>query len=382
MRQGLAFLSVSLVAAFVFQPTATTDDLRSLLAPIREKYDLPALAGAIVTSHKLVATGAVGVRKYGTETPVTINDEFHLGSDTKAMTATLLALLVEEGKISWGTTLGESFPDLAKKMNPAYRRVTVEQMLAHRAGFSDQSWPDGKTFLDMHHLPGTPREQRQAYIAMILAEPQVNEPGIEYLYSNRSYAVAGAIAEKITNQSWEELMQKRIFGPLGMKTCGFGAMGTKGKINQPWQHKVNAGKHIAIEPGPLADNPAVIGPAGTVHCSILDWAKFIQAHLQAEQGESSPLKLKPATIKHLHTAPMGGNYGFGWLILERPWANGKALNHAGSNNQNYAVVWIAPAKDFAVLVMTNQADSGGETFKACDEAAWALIQRFLEKRSE
>ena len=112
MRQGLAFLNVSLVAAFVFQPTTTTDDLRSLLAPIREKYDLPALAGAIVTSHKLVATGAVGVRKYGTETPVTINDEFHLGSDTKAMTATLLALLVEEGKISWGTTLGESFPDL------------------------------------------------------------------------------------------------------------------------------------------------------------------------------------------------------------------------------------------------------------------------------
>ncbi len=308
---------------------------------------------------------------------MTINDEFHLGSDTKAMTATLLALLVDEGKLSWKSTLAELFPDLAKTMNPAYRQVTLEQMLAHRAGFSDQSWPQGKTFFDMHNLPGTPREQRQAYIAMVLAEPPVNEPGKAFLYSNRSYAVAGAVAEKVANQSWEKLMQARIFDPLGMTTCGFGAMGTAGKTDQPWQHKLAGGKHLPIGPGPLSDNPTVIAPAGTVHCSILDWAKFIQAHLQGEQGESSPLKLKPETIKYLHTAPMGGNYGFGWLITERSWAGGPALNHAGSNTQNYAVAWLAPGKDFAVLVMTNQADAGEETFKACDETASALIQKFL-----
>ena len=123
-----------------------------------------------------------------------------------------------------GTTLGESFPDLAKKMNPAYRRVTLEQMLAHRAGFSDQSRPDGKTFLDMHHLPGTPREQRQAYVAMILAEPQVNELGTEYLYSEPELCRSRRYCREDYNESWEELMQKRIFEPLGMKTCGFGAM--------------------------------------------------------------------------------------------------------------------------------------------------------------
>lgn len=172
-------------------------------------------------------------------------------------------------------------------------------------------------------------------------------------------------------------MQTRIFDPLGMTTCGFGAMGTAGKIDQPWQHKLIAGKHLPIDPGPLADNPAVIAPAGSVHCSILDWAKFIQIHLQGEQRQSGPLKLKPETIKYLHTAPIGGNYGFGWLILDRPWAGGRVLNHTGSNTQNYAVVWVAPAKDFAVLVMTNQADTGEETFRACDETASALIQKFL-----
>jgi CubicO group peptidase (beta-lactamase class C family) len=131
------------------------ENLNPLLEPLLKKYDLPALAGAIVTSKGLSAVGAVGVRKYGTDTPVTINDQFHLGSDTKAMTATMLATVVEEGKLSWNTTLEQVFPELAPKMDPAYRKVTLEQLLAHRAGFTDESWPQGKTFKDMHELPGT-----------------------------------------------------------------------------------------------------------------------------------------------------------------------------------------------------------------------------------
>jgi len=365
-------------ASFGLQGTSSPEDLKSLLEPIRQSHDLPALAGAIVTSKGLQAIGVVGVRKYGAGVPVTINDQFHLGSDTKAMTATLLAMYVEEGKLGWDWTLERIFPELASSMNPAYRRVTVEQLLAHRAGFTDASWPQGKTFTDMYELQGPPREQRWAYVKMILREPPVNEPGTKYLYSNRSYAVAGVIAEKMANAPWEELMHKRLFGPLKMSTCGFGAMGTPGKIDEPWQHRVAGTRHQPIEPGPRADNPPVIGPAGTVHCSMGDWAKFIQAHLRGELGESG--LLKPATFKYLHTSPYG-DYGFGWLLVQRPWAGGLALNHAGSNTQNFAIVWMAPLKDFAVLVMTNQADQQGETFKACDETAAALIQNFNKTKT-
>jgi CubicO group peptidase (beta-lactamase class C family) len=378
-------LSVRAGAPFAFFGTQTSnggEDLNSLLDPIRKKYDLPALAGAIVTSKGLVAVGAVGVRKYGTDSPVTVDDQFHLGSDTKAMTATMIATLVEEGKLSWSTTLEQAFPELAAKMYPAYKKVTLEQLLAHRSGFTDDSWPKGKTFQNMHGLPGTPREQRAAYVAMILAEPSRSEPGTTFLYSNRNYAVAGAIAEKIANDSWEDLMQRRIFDPLGMKSCGFGAMGTPGvtdpkKIDEPWQHTLLAlDVHRPIAPGPLADNPPAIGPAGTVHCSVIDWGKFVTAHLRGERGE--PGILKPETFKRLHTPAFDGDYAFGWLVANRSWAgDGPALNHAGSNNQNYAIVWMAPAKDFAVLVATNQA--GGETFNACDEAAYALIMHYLKQ---
>lgn len=374
---GIAFCTLALTPVSSSDSPATPENLNSLLQPILKKYELPALAGAIVTSKGLSAVGAVGVRKYGTDSPVTVNDQFHLGSDTKAMTATLLATLVEEGKLSWTTTLEQVFPQLSSKMNPAYRKVTLEQLLAHRAGLSEDSWPKGKTFSDMFKLSGTPREQRAAYVAMVLSEPPVSEPGSTFLYSNRSYAVAGAVAERIANDSWESLMQKRIFEPLGMSTCGFGAMGTSGKtdpkqIDQPWQHKLILTWHRAIEPGPQADNPPVIAPAGTVHCSVVDWGRFVTAHLRGERGESGILK--PSTFKYLHTAPFGGDYGFGWITVNRPWAGGRALNHAGSNTQNYAVVWIAPERDFAVLVATNQ----GDTFDACDAAASALILHFTQ----
>jgi CubicO group peptidase (beta-lactamase class C family) len=350
------------------------ENLNSLLEPIRQRYDLPALAGAIVTSRGLTAVGAVGVRKYGTDTPVTVDDQFHLGSDTKAMTATMLATLVEEGKLSWSTTIEQVFPELSVDMNPAYAKVTLEQLLAHRAGFTDESWPQGKNLQDMYQLPGSPREQRAAYVATVLREPPVSEPGSKFLYSNRSYAVAGAMAEKVADDSWENLMQKRIFQPLGMQTCGFGAMGTPGEIDQPWQHVLVGTSHTPIAPGPQADNAPVIGPAGTVHCSIGDWGKFVSAHLRGERGEAGILK--PETFKLLHTPSFGGDYAFGWLVVDRPWARGRALNHTGSNTQNFAVAWMAPARDFAVLIMTNQA--GGDTFSACDATAAALIQHFTK----
>jgi CubicO group peptidase (beta-lactamase class C family) len=346
-------------------------DLSSILKPILKKNDFPALAGAIVRSEGIVAVGAVGVRKYGTSTPVTINDKFHLGSDTKAMTATLLAMMVEAGKLEWTTSLAAALPELAATMDPAYRQVTLEQLMNHRAGFPAETAPRGMTLLDVHRLSGSPREQRSAYAQTILKEPPEVSPGTKFLYSNRSYAIAGVIAEKVAGRPWEDLMREWLFGPLGMASCGFGAMGTPGKLDEPLQHTLIFGMHRAIEPGPLADNPVAIAPAAEVHCSVVDWAKFVQAHLRGEKGEGG--SLSPRTFKKLHTPPYG-DYAFGWLVAERSWAGGRALTHGGSNTQNYADAWMAPIKDFGVLVMTNQ--GGDKAAKASDEAATALIKYF------
>lgn len=353
-------------------------DIRAMLEPIRAKYDLPALGGALVTSKELVSLGVVGVRKYGDPTPAERGDRFHLGSDTKSITATLVGMMVEQNKLQWTITLANLFPELKSAMQPAYRTVTVEHLLAHRSGFTGESWLQGKTFADMHALPGTAGQQRAFYVEQMLKEAPAYAPGTKYVYSNRNYALLGVLVERALGQAWEDICQKRLFGPLGMTTAGWGGMGTPGKVDQPWQHLVDAQlKHNPIGPGPLCDNPVCMSPAGLAHCSLEDWAKYIQAHLRGEQN--LPTLLKAETIKKLHQPLIGGEYAGGWVVYKRPWGggDGTVLTHSGSNNQNYAVAWLAPRRGFAALVVTNQA--GGSTMQACDDVAAALIQSYKER---
>lgn len=346
-------------------------DVDSLLEPIRKQYHLPALAAAVIVQGHVAAVGAVGVRKYGTNVPVTVGDQFHLGSCTKAMTATLCGMLVEQGRLHWNTTLAQVFPHIS--MQPAYRSVTLDHLLAQRSGFSAESWPQGKTFQEMFALPGSPRQQRMAYLEMILREPPVAEPGAEFVYSNRNYAAAGVILEQTAHIAWEDMITRKLFAPLDMTSAGFGAMGTPGKLDEPWQHRFINGQHLAIGPGPFSDNPPVIAPAAAVHCSLGDWAKFVRLHLSA--STKTHLLLKPQTLQRLHTPQFGGDYAGGWLVTSRPWGGGTVLTHAGSNTQNYAVAWLAPLRDFAVLVVTNQ--GGDPAAQAADQTSAALIQHFI-----
>jgi CubicO group peptidase (beta-lactamase class C family) len=348
-------------------------DMQDLLEPIREKHDLPALSGAVLKDGQRAAKGAVGVRKYGSDVRVTVGDQFHLGSCTKAMTATLIGMLVEQGELSWDTTLAASFPELASEMTPTFRGVTLDHLLAHRSGFSAKSWAQGKTFRDMHNLPGAPRAQRAAYVRMILREPAQSEPGAKFVYSNRNYAVAGAILERVTNTAWEAFITQRLFRPLGMRSAGFGAMGTPGRIDQPWQHTLSGTEHLPIGPGRYSDNPPVIAPAGTVRCAVEDWTRFLVLHLAGENGKDSLLRAD--TVRRLHTPQFGGEYAGGWILTERDWSGGRVLTHAGSNNQNFAVVWMAPLKHFVVVAVTNQ--GGKEAEKACDEVVATSIRRYL-----
>src|SRR5205807_10389905 len=119
-------------------------------------------------------------------------------------------------------------------------------------------------------------------------------------------------------------------------------------------------------------NPPAMTPAGRVHCSVADWVRFIALHVT--EGRGARALLKPETLRRLHAPSFGGEYVGGWIATERPWGGGRVLTHAGSNTLNYAVVWIAPQRDFAVLVVTNQ--GGDAAAKGCDEASGALINLY------
>ncbi len=352
-------------------PVAGDQAVTEALKPIQQKYRLPAIAGAIVTSTGLEGAGVVGVRKSGTGIAASLDDRWHLGSDTKAMTATLVGTLDEQGLLTWNTTVAEVFPDLASAFDPAMKTVTVQHLLSHRAGLpANLSTPWFTAGGD-----GNPQRQRLEALKQSLSQKPEFTPGSKFQYSNLGYVIVGAMVEKVTGKSWEEAIQERVFLPLEMKTVGFGGTGTPGQLDQPWGHR-DGGRPVAVN-GPTADNPPVLGPAGRVHCTIQDWAKFVTDQLRGARGR--PALLKASTYQTLHTPPFGGDYGLGWVVVKRDWGGGTVLNHCGDNTMNYANVWVAPQRDFAVLVCINQ--GGQAASNASDEAAAALI-RLQESRSQ
>ena len=278
------------------------------------------------------------------------------------MTAMLCGILVDEGKLKWDQTLGETFPELKKSMDPTFQAVTLEQLLTHRGGAPGQL-EKGPVWAKLWRHKGTPTSARKLVLTSVTSAKPEATPGTKFIYSNAGYAIAGHMAEEATGKSWENLMREKIFTPLGMTSAGFGAPGKPGKNDHPRGHGADGS---SVEPGPAADNPVAIGPAGIVHCSVEDWAKFVAANLP---GSKTKL-VKPETLKKLHTPADGEpRYAMGWLISDnQPWAGGPALTHAGSNTMWYAVAWLAPEKDFAVLVACNKANN-----KACNDAVIALL---------
>lgn len=325
-------------------PTVHASQLATLLDSLRYALDFPALAGAIVTDDSILDAQAVGCRRYGGVENVTVNDQFHLGSNTKAITAVLLGVLVDQGLVSWDSKLPSIFPESAGTMRDEYRSVTLRNVLSHSAGFMRDP------ALGLH--TSTPKEQRAEVVAWALSQPPAVPVG-QYLYSNLGFIIAGAIAEKFTNRPYEDLLIERVLQPLGITSAGFGPMGTPGLEDEPLQH---TNSHAPIEPTPSADNQPIYSPAGRLHLSIADWARYARWVLAAEAGHQT--LLRPETARALTTGVVstggGGYYAFGWGVWNATWAGGKALTHSGSNTLNYSEAALAPNRRFGVIVATNQ----------------------------
>ncbi len=352
------------------------DPLAEAIDGIRQLAGIPGMAAAVLQGGSVVKLVATGVRKLGDQTPLQTTDRFHLGSDTKAMTATLAALLVEDGLLSWDLTLAEAFPPLLAKMHPDYHDVTLEQLLAHRAGTYTAlpAHPDIWGPLWQQDKPVV--EQRAWFVEQVLTSAPELPPNTAYAYSNAGYMIAGAIIEAKTGKSWEALMQQRLFDPLKMASCGFGPAGQAGAVTEPWGHRKDGDKLVPVEPGPGADNPPALGPAGTVHCSLADWAKFVAIHVSGARGADNLLPASVYALLHQPRSPDPNPYALGWFVLPRPWAGGNALHHVGSNTMNLANVWAAPAKDTALLVVANCGHDWG--LKASDDVVAKLIETYIK----
>lgn len=356
----MLFSSASALAATVPQ-----DPYQSLLARAMQDRQIPAMAVLVIRHGAIAQESFRGVRAGPGSPPVARDDLWHIGSDTKAMTATLIAHLVERGTLGWNTPLVRALPQLAPAMQSGYRGITLVDMFSHRAGFKDLIDSD---FYNAFYSDKRPlHSQRLAYLRMALAQPPAYRPGTQNLYSNRGALLAAFIAEQKTGAGWEALMRREIFAPLGMRSAGFGPTAA----GQNLGHE----KRVPVS-GTRADDPAVLAPAGGVHITMDDWARFAIDQMKGEHGKGK--LLKPETYRFVHTGQGGTIYGLGWGVRRQlDGLNGRFLTHAGSNGFWWARIVLFPDSESGLLIAANAGlDDGAD--KASDLVEKAIVPRLAQ----
>jgi CubicO group peptidase (beta-lactamase class C family) len=292
-------------------PQGTATSLADFVNQERAAEHLPGLAVVVAHSEGQPQVFVSGERRLGKGDPITPQDRMHYGSLTKAVTGTVVGALIDQGRMTLETTIGESFPELTRTMRAEYRGVTVRQLLGHAR---IQPYPPDKALAWAYKLSGTPAEQDRAFLERVLAEAPRFPAGTKHEYSNAGGAIAGMMAERAGARPYEQLVDDLVFTPIG----GHALFGNPGldRSPQPWGHvRGHFGKTREVLPTEQEFTvPRAFEAAGDVSVSLPDYGRFLQLHLRGLRGQDA--SLKAATIQALHAAipPLDPSvtWGMGW----------------------------------------------------------------------
>ncbi|WP_440957985.1 serine hydrolase domain-containing protein [Oceanicaulis sp. LC35] len=335
-------ISVMALAVLSAAPVQAQQSLQSEADALLAQSGSPAAGVARVTRSGDRGVAVAGVRSAGLDAPVLTDDLWHQGSNTKAMTATLAARLVEAGLIDWDTTLADGLSGI--EMSPVFASVTLADLLHHRSGL-----PANLGRLSTIHFLGTDESRDLQADRVRFAEIILNqEPAVargEFVYSNAGYVIAALMLEQAADRPYEALMQDEVFSPLGMDSAGWGPPGVVGANDQPRGHAPGLfGGLSAREPNERADNPAVLNSAGRAHMTLDDVLDFLEAHLHAQDGPY--LSAESWAVLH---EPVGEEaYAMGWGVTPQG-----ALGHSGSNTMWMIRARIDPVSGVAAAAVVN-----------------------------
>ncbi|MEZ5959172.1 MAG: serine hydrolase domain-containing protein [Hyphomonadaceae bacterium] len=348
-RRVLLGASAAMLAPEVAE-AAESEVLRTAMAD----KAVPGMAALTIRNLHADREMVAGVRRLGSSQRVRRGDRWHLGSDGKAMTATMIARLVERRALSWTTRLDQLLPQFAETMHADYRDVTLPDLLSHRSGLPENVGGGDLTFFNTFYDDPAPLpQQRLRYIAAGLAEPPAAPKRAAGSYSNTGYVIAGVVAEQATGRAYEDLMRTEVFQPLRLRSVSFNHYGGRG---EPVGHVDN---RVADQPRDA--NPPMFTPPGGMRMSMTDWARFATEHMRGERGEG--VLLNAESYRFLH-APQGETHSaLGWGVQARAAGReGGALVHSGSDGNWYALIALFPDDGAGALVVANAADSmGGDT---------------------
>ncbi len=309
---------------------------------IRIAYNIPEISYAVIDSKTILEISALG--KHSTELPdtATLNDRFHIGSNTKAMTAFIIAKYVDKGKLKWTTKFFDIFPEWKANSKVEYYKITLQDLLSHRARIQPFQGDNDPTIPE---LKGTKQENRKAFGRFVLTLNPADVDTIhKFTYSNADYILATLMLEKVTQKSWEQLVEKVFNRDLKLNVRL--SWPENQKTKDTWGHSFENDKLIPV-PSNTDYHLDFTEPAGDINIKLKDYAKFIQLNLQGLKGHNNYLTAK--TYQFIHKGIE--NYSLGWYNI---YENDKELStHSGTAGTYYTLVHIDRLKGKAYIIFTN-----------------------------
>jgi len=319
------------------------DRLVEQLEQQRQAWHVPGMAIAVVKDDEVVLAHGFGVANVETEAPVTPETIFAIGSSTKAFTATLVGMLVDEGEMDWDDAITDYLPyftmDIESEDEDA--EVALRDLLCHRTGFVRM----GLLFASGE----IPREE--VLSAATLAEPWVgfNE---KFYYSNVMFMAAGVAAGEAADTDWDTLIAERIFEPLGMESSSISMSQAQTdprlSLGYLWDEDL---QEYEYKPMRNIDN---IAPAGSINSNVLDMAQWVRLQLGRGEYESQRLiseeQLTETWTSQIEITEDIG-YGLGWMLQE--WEGQPVVEHGGNVGGFSAQVALLPESDLGFVLLTN-----------------------------
>lgn len=323
----------------------TPTSLTTIVDSIRVAFNLPALGAAIVKRDAgVTAIGVAGTRRFGADFPVTLDDKWHLGSNTKTMTGLLTAMTVKAGRLGFDDKMTTRYPELAGLVRPEFANVTVRQLATMQSGIVGNP----------NFTPtGTPAQMRTAVDNWAVQQPAASTVG-NYYYSNIAYQILGEIVGRAWGTGYEQALRDRVWTPLGVTTGGFGPTTAVGASNNPVGHfPSGTGGWTVCE---SCDNVWATG-SGMVHMSLPDWARIVREILRADVGQSTLLSQSESRslMTAATTISAAQSFGMGWIVFTNSPGQ-RIVTFDGTNVRNRSRSLVYPDVGLAFLVTTNAGD--------------------------
>ncbi|TVR13589.1 MAG: serine hydrolase [Balneolaceae bacterium] len=312
-----------------------------------QQWDIPGMSVAMVKDGEIILTEGYGVLKLGEEQKVDHHTQFGIASVSKHMTASSLAILVDEGKISWNDKVIKHIPWFELSDPWVTANVTIHDLLTHQVGVGRML---GNRLQFM-----TDRSRNELLYRMRYLD--FEQPfRSDYVYSNVMYTLAGEIVTTVSGQTWDEFMAERFFKPMGMNRTNTSINDLHSDGNAAHPHQYINGEVVTI---PIR-NWDVASPAGGVNSTAYDMAKWMLLQLNSGSFEGdqyiSARSLQAIQTPQVSLGASGvdapqRSYGYGYNITD--YRGYRLLSHGGATDGMNTTYILLPEENLGIIVMTN-----------------------------